>query len=122
ARATPADLAAMGVGASVYASVFVSLTGVLNALTPIIGQHFGARRYSAVGSSFVQGLWLSLLLAAVGMLVLGLPSLWVGLVHASDDVNALVTTYLRVLSLALPAALVFRALYALNAAISRPKM
>jgi MATE family multidrug resistance protein len=122
AHATPADLAAMGVGASVYASVFVSLTGVLNALTPIIGQHFGARRYRAVGASFIQGLWLSLLLASVGMLVLGLPSLWLGLVNPSEDVQDLVTAYLRVLSLALPAALVFRALYALNAAISRPKM
>jgi MATE family, multidrug efflux pump len=120
-HATPADLAAMGIGASVYASVFVSLTGVLNALTPIIGQHFGARRHVFVGASFVQGLWLALLLAALGMPVLAFPRAWLALVHAPADVQELVAAYLRTLSLALPAALLFRALYALNTAVSRPK-
>jgi MATE family, multidrug efflux pump len=121
-HATPADLAAMGVGASVYASVFVTLTGVLNALNPIIGQHFGARRDRQVGASFVQGLWLALLLSAVGMPILALPQLWLHLVNAPADVEALVASYLRALSLALPAALLFRALYAFNTAVSRPKM
>ena len=121
-HATPADLAAMGIGASVYASVFVSLTGVLNALAPIIGQQYGARRETAVGASFVQGLWLALLLSACGMPVLALPQLWLALANPAADVQELVTAYLRTLSLALPAALLFRALYALNTAISRPKV
>lgn len=121
-HATPADLAAMGVGASVYASVFVTLTGALNALTPIVGQHFGARRLPAVGASFVQGLWLAVLLSAIGMPVLALSQLWLQLVNPPADVYDLVIAYLRTLSLALPAALLFRALYALNTAISRPKM
>lgn len=121
-HATPADLAAMGIGASVYASVFVTLTGALNALTPIVGQHFGARRLNAVGASFVQGLWLAVILAAIGMPILALPQLWLHLVNPPADVYELVIAYLRTLSLALPAALLFRALYALNTAISRPKM
>ena len=121
-HATAADLAAMGVGASVYASVFVTLTGVLNALNPIIGQHFGARRDRQVGASFVQGLWLTLLLSAVGMPILAFPQLWLHLVNPPADVEVLVTSYLRTLSLALPAALLFRALYAFNTAISRPKV
>jgi MATE family multidrug resistance protein len=121
-HATPADLAAMGVGASVYASVFVSLMGVLGALTPIIGQHYGARRATAVGTSFVQGLWLALLLSGVGMPVLALPQLWLALASPAADVQELATAYLRTLSLALPAALLFRALYAFNTAVSRPKL
>jgi MATE family multidrug resistance protein len=121
-HATPTDLAAIGIGASVYASVFVSLTGVLNALTPIIGQRFGAKRHQAVGASFVQGLWLALLLSALGMPVLALPQLWLHLLNPATDVHDLVTAYLRTVSLALPAALLFRALYALNTAVSRPKL
>lgn len=121
-HATPADLAAMGVGASVFASVFVLLTGVLNALTPIVGQHFGARRHREAGATLIQGLWLVLLLSAVGMPVLALPQLWLKLVNVPADVEPLVTAYLRTLSLALPAALLFRALYAFNTAVSRPKM
>jgi MATE family multidrug resistance protein len=121
-HATPADLAAIGVGASVYASVFVTLTGVLNALTPIIGQHFGARRHRAVGASFVQGLWLTLLLSALGMPILALPQLWLHLVHPPVEVQEVLSAYLRTVSLALPAALLFRAVYAFNTAVSRPKV
>jgi MATE family multidrug resistance protein len=118
----PADLAAMGIGASVYASVFVSLTGVLNALNPIIGQHFGARRDIAVGASFVQGLWLALLLSVVGMPVLEFPQLWLAFVSPAPDVQQLVMGYVRIVGVGLPAALLFRALYAFNTAVSRPKM
>jgi MATE family multidrug resistance protein len=121
-HASAADLAAMGIGASVYASIFVSLSGVLNALNPIVGQHYGAGRSTVVGASLVQGLWLALLLSAVGVPVLALPQLWLAWVDPAADVREPVTAYLRTLSLALPAALLFRALYAFNTAVSRPKV
>ena len=62
-HASATDLAAMGLGTGVYSSVFVSLLGVLNALNPIIGQHHGGGRHAAIGASYVQGLWLALLLS-----------------------------------------------------------
>ena len=40
------DLAAVGIGASIYFSVFVALMGVLLAVSPIVGQLVGARRYA----------------------------------------------------------------------------
>lgn len=121
-HSSPADLAAMGLGASVYASVFISLMGVVNALNPIVGQHYGAQRESAIGASYVQGLWLALFLAALGFPLLAFPELWLARVGAAPEVEALVTRYLRILSLALPASLMFRATYALNTAVSRPKV
>jgi multidrug resistance protein, MATE family len=121
-HSSPADLAAMGLGASVYISVFGTLMGVVSALNPIIAQHFGARRDAAVGSSFVQGLWLGLLLSAVGAPVLAFPELWLVYIDLAPDVSALVTQYLRILSLGLPASLMFRAMYALNTSVSRPKV
>jgi MATE family multidrug resistance protein len=121
-HATPADLAAMGVGASVYGSVFVSLTGVLNALNPIIGQEFGAGRDRAVGASLVQGLWVAVLLSVAGMAPLTFAQVWLPYLNAAPDVQALAAGYLRVVSLALPASLVFRAFYAFNTAISRPRV
>jgi MATE family multidrug resistance protein len=116
------DLAAMGLGASVFSSVFMGLTGVVSALNPIIAHHYGARRDAAIGASYVQGLWLALLLSAVGMPVLALPDPWLAHIHAPPEVAALVTRYLRLLSVALPAALLFRATYAFNVAVSRPKV
>jgi MATE family multidrug resistance protein len=121
-HASPADLAAMGLGASVYASVFMGLTGVISALNPIVAHHYGARRWSAIGSSYVQGLWLALLLSLVGMPLLAFPDPWLAHIEAAPDVKALVIRYLRLLSLALPATLLFRATYAFNVAVSRPKV
>jgi MATE family multidrug resistance protein len=121
-HASAVDLAAMGLGAGVYSSVFVSLLGVLNALNPIIGQHHGGGRHVAIGVSYVQGLWLALLLSLAGGLFLALPESWLGWIHAPSDVEALVTRYLRVLSAAMPAALLFRAISALNIAVARPQV
>jgi MATE family multidrug resistance protein len=90
-HSSPADLAAMGLGASVYASVFVSLIGVVGALNPIIAHHYGARREEAIGPSYVQGLWLGLMLSGLGIPLLAVPELWLAYVETGPDVKALVT-------------------------------
>src|SRR5215210_8630269 len=43
------DLAAVGIGASIYFSVFVALMGVLLAVSPIVAQLLGAGRYDEIG-------------------------------------------------------------------------
>lgn len=121
-HSSPTDLAAIGLGASIYSSVFVSLIGVVGALNPIIAHHYGAGRDRAIGASYVQGLWLGLMLSLVGFPWLAFSGLWLGYVGTGADVTALAAQYLRVLSAALPAALMFRATYALNVAVSRPKV
>ena len=121
-HASAADLAAMGLGASVYSSVFMGLVGVVSALNPIVAHHHGGRRWEAIGASYVQGLWLALLLSLVGIPLLAFPGPWLARLGAPPDVEALVTDYLRLHTLALPAALMFRATYAFNVAISRPKV
>ena len=109
-RASPMDLATMGLGLSVYSTVFVGLMGATSALNPIVAQHFGGERHATIGATYVQGLWIPLLLANV----------WLPWLHAPSDVEAHVARYLRVLALALPGALMFRAIYAVNTAVSRP--
>jgi MATE family multidrug resistance protein len=121
-HASSTDLAAMGLGTGVYSSVFVTLLGALNALNPIIGQHHGGGRHAAIGVSYVQGLWLALLLSAAGGLFLAFPDPWLGWIGAPADVEVLVARYLRVLSVALPGALMFRAISALNIAVARPQV
>jgi len=116
------DLAAMGLGASIYGSVFVGSLGVVNALNPIIAQHYGADDDAAIGASYVQGVWLALLVSAVGWPVLAFPTLWLRYLDVPPDVMIVVARYLRVLSVALPASLMFRAVYALNVAVSRPRV
>jgi MATE family multidrug resistance protein len=119
-HASAVDLATMGLGLSVYATVFVGLMGATSALNPIVAQHFGGRRLAAIGETYVQGLWMALFLAAVGMLPLLLAGAWLPWLQAPAEVETHVTQYLRVLALALPGALMFRAIYAVNTAVSRP--
>jgi len=54
------------------------------------------------------------------MLPLLCASAWLPWLHAPVEVEASVARYLRVLALALPGALMFRTIYAVNTAVSRP--
>ena len=121
-HSSPQDLAAMALGSSIYASVFVGLMGVVIALTPIIGQHFGAQRHEAIGRTYVQGLWLTVWLTLVGVIAMSFPGPWLTMSAVDASATSRVAEYLHALMFALPAALVFRTVYALNIAVSRPKV
>src|SRR5262245_30001848 len=66
-RLSATDLAAVAVGSSIYVSVYVAFMGILQALTPIAGHHYGAGRYAEIGADLVQALWLSLFLTLIGV-------------------------------------------------------
>ena len=116
------DLAAVGLGASIYISVYVSLMGVLLALTPIAAQHFGAGRFHEIGASFWQSVWVALALSVPGFIALAWSTPWLALSGAPPELAAQVDAYLMATAVGVPAALVFRCFYALNTAISRPKV
>ncbi|HWK63128.1 MAG TPA: MATE family efflux transporter [Eoetvoesiella sp.] len=122
-HSSAADLQAMSLSVSIYITVFVGLMGVVHALIPIIGQHFGAQRHEAAGQAWGQGVWMALGLSAVGIATLLFPHAWLAM---SGDIEPAVeheiAWYLRALALALPATLVFRTIYALGTAVSKPKM
>ena len=63
---------------------------------------------------------MALFLSALGVLPLLLASRWLPWLHAPSEVEAEVARYLQVLALALPGSLMFRAIYAVNTAVSRP--
>jgi len=121
-RFSATDLAALALGASIYISVFVGLNGVLAAISPVIGQLYGAQRFDAIGGELKQGAWLALFLTFAGCLFLLFPQPLLSLAHASPELNQKATLYLRTLALALPATMGFRLYASLNTAIGRPKM
>lgn len=121
-RFSATDLAALALGASIYISVFVGASGVLQALAPVMGQLFGARDFEAIGIEAKQGAWLALLLTVIGSLILAFPQPFLGIAHASPELTAKATLYLQVLALALPATLAFKVFSALSTAVARPKV
>ena len=121
ARYAALDLAALAVGAAVYASVFVGFMGVVMAVGPIAGQLYGARRLDECGRQLHQAMWLALAIAVLGCALLLAPDPFLWLARAEPAVSHKVRAYLGALAFALPASLLFTAWRGFNVAVSRPK-
>jgi MATE family multidrug resistance protein len=121
ARFSALDLAALAIGAAAYVTIFISLMGVVLAVSPIVGQLFGARRLPDAGAQLQQAVWLAIGLSLLGVTLLAFPAPFLALSHASPEVAAKVRGYLAALAIALPASLLFTAYRGFNTAVSRPK-
>lgn len=117
-----ASLAALSVGSAIFISVYVALIGVLQALLPVWAEQRGARQTDAMGRSLRQALYLCAAASLAGMAILLSPG---GLLRWTEVPVALrteVESYLAVLALALPPALLFRIYSTLNQALGRPQL
>lgn len=121
-RAAPADVAAVGLGASIYITVYVAAMGIVVALSPVIGQHYGAGRLDAIRIDFAQGLWLAAMIAVPGCVLIGWADLWLALSKPPEDVATRTRLYLWAVAAGLPGALFFRAFQAMTSAVARPKV
>ena len=121
ARSSAVDLAALAVGGAVYITVFIGFMGVLLALSPIVGQLYGAGRAEEAGRQVHQALWVSLALGLLGSLLLAFPHPFLALSRAGPEVAEKVRGYLLALAFSLPASLLFTIYRAFNVAVSRPK-
>ncbi len=115
------DLAAVGIGASIYFSVFVGLTGVLLAVTPTIAQLLGACRYTDIGEQVRQGMWLTLALALVSVLAFRYPEPLLTLSQAPPALANKVRSYLALAAWGAPAGLAFRLFASYTTAVSLPR-
>lgn len=121
-RFSSTDLAALALGIAIYITVFVSLSGVLQAMLPITGQLVGAGKTGEIGYQIKQGLWLVALLSIIGGLVLYVSPAFLSYANAPPELIDKATLYLHIEILALPPALGFRLYSALNTALGRTKM
>jgi MATE family multidrug resistance protein len=121
-RFSATDLAALGLGSSVYISVYIGLTGILVALQPIAGQLFGAGRETEIGEEVRQALWLAVALAVLGFVLLYFPEPLLSLADAPPALHERTVAYLRILSLGLPASLAFRIYGSLANAVGKPRL
>ena len=117
------DLAAVGIGASIYFSVFVALMGVLLAVSPIVGAP--ARRGPSTrrsASRCARRMWLTLALAvALGGRV-PLPGAVLALSEPSPAVADKVRDYLAIAAWGAPAGLAFRLFASYTTAVSLPRV
>jgi len=120
-RLSAVDLAAVGIGAAIYVTVFVTVMGVLLALTPSVSQLYGAGRHAGIGEEVRQSAWLALLLGVPVMVLLRHPEPFLGLSQLTPAVEFKVRAYLGALSWSVLPSLLFRVFYAFSSGIGKPR-
>ena len=114
-------LATVGLGSSIYFSIFITLMGILIALSPITAQHFGAGRHAAITHDVRQGLWMALMLSVIAIALLRFPDPFLALSGMRPEIAQDVRAYLHALMWAAPAMLAFRVFASFSTAISQPR-
>ena len=120
-RLSPIDLAAVGIGASIYATVFVTAMGVLLALTPVVSHHYGAGRHVEIGADVRQCAWLALALSLAAFTVLKNPDPLLAFSRLTPEVELKVRAYLDGVAWAVPGVLFFRVFFGFTTGIGRPR-
>lgn len=90
-----ADLAGVSIGASIWMPVYTGLSGILLAITPIVAQLVGAKKAMDAKKAVQQGLYVSLLLAAIILLLLSVGIDWMlGNMQLEASVHQIAKAYI----------------------------
>lgn len=120
-RYATTHLAAVAVGSAIQITVAFTLTGILQALSPVVAHHLGAGREDGIAGAWRQGMWLAAVLSILGFLLLVNPRPWIALSGPAPEVAELAARYLHISAWALPAHLLYRGFYAFTTALGRPR-
>lgn len=115
------NLAALAVGASIYVSLALALSGVVQAILPGMAHRLGKNDPAGAAHIIRQAFWLVLLLACIGDLLLLFPGWMIAFAELPPPVAALTVDYLHVLAFSLPASLGYRAFHAIAGGVGRTR-
>jgi multidrug resistance protein, MATE family len=123
-RLSPEDLAAVAVGSSILMPFIVLCLGCMMAVTPIVAQNVGARRFFQIGKNARQVLWLSQMLALPSFFLLRNLDYLFPLIGVTEDIIPIAAGYLKAISWGIFPAYAFGALRYFNEGLSvtRPAM
>lgn len=123
-RLSPEDLAAVAVGSSILMPFVVLCLGCMMAVTPIVAQNVGGRKFKQIGKNARQVLWLSLILAVPSFFMLRHLDYAFPLIGVTEDIVPVASGYLKAISWGIFPAYAFGALRYFNEGLSvtRPAM
>jgi MATE family multidrug resistance protein len=107
-RVSARDLAAVALGNGIWLPVFLALSGVLMATTPMVAQHLGANRTRAAGAVFQQGFWIALCAGLLAFVSVRNCAWLLEQLNVAPELTALTQDYLRAISWGLPAILLYQ--------------
>ncbi len=121
-RFSDTALAALAVGSATYITVHITLMGMLQALLPVWAELQGANRWSEIGASFRQALYVCGLTMLIGIAALSYPQPLLDWTEVPVEMQHEVKHYLWIVALGLPASLLFRMFGTLNQSLGKPKL
>ncbi len=114
------DLAAVGIGANIFMTVYVTLLGVATSLNPILSQLYGAGKNKELGETVNQGFWFCLGLGIFGAMILLLLTIPLQThLQMSDYTRKTTTLFLVGTAFAMPAAMLHRSLHAYASSVNK---
>jgi MATE family multidrug resistance protein len=120
-HASAQDLAGVGLGASVWGIVVVTLMGVVMSVNPIVSHHVGAKAFDKVPHVVRQALWKALGVGVVALIAAQLSAFIFDTMAIEPAVRDIAKSFVRVTSLALPAFACYRVLYGYSTSLNQTK-
>lgn len=106
-RYSSADLAGVALGGNFLWPIFLFMTGLTMAITPMVAQLVGARRTGESGAIIQQGIWIALLCAAATMAIVRQAAPVFAWMDLDAQVAAIAADYLKAISWGMPAVMVY---------------
>ncbi len=120
-RAGAFEQAVVGLGVGLWIPVFITLMGIVQAVSPVVAHHFGAGELDGIVADTREGLWLAVFCSIVPFALMP----FVPAVLAAAEIDPLLAEktnlFLWGILLGLPAALLFRTLGFYSASINHPR-
>lgn len=123
------DLSAVGLGNSLFITVYITLMGVMTAFNPMLAQAYGSHQKGttpacAIGELGRQSLWYGAMMGVIGLVIIWLATYPFEryFSHLSPHTIATTKEYLWYIGLAMPPAMLHRGLHAYASSLNRPKV
>jgi MATE family multidrug resistance protein len=120
-RLSAGDLAAVAIGSSMLAPLFMLCYGILMGLNPMVSQAFGARDFPSIAKNVRQGLWLSQILALASILIMHQFHFAIDYIGAEADVADKAIKYVLAMTWGMPFYMAFITLRVFNESIGATK-
>lgn len=118
-HAGAAEQAVVAIGVALWIPMFVGLSSTVQAVSPIIAHHVGARDHAAVVRDAREGIWLAALFGLVPLLLVPFAPAVLTFAGIEPYLAERTTVFLWGIGLGMPAALVYRSLAFYSSSINQ---
>ncbi|PSW16973.1 MATE family efflux transporter [Photobacterium sanctipauli] len=110
-QVSPADLAAIAIGTSLWLPVLLILRGIIMALTPVVAFHRGAQDLDKVRIEFIQMLWVAAFISSLLIVYLSQGGNILTSIGVAEEIIPIASDYVLALAFGVPGIALF---YTLN--------